>query len=277
MKKYIGLFIVGFLFISCGSKQRIIRETHKKKRSSEEVVIKEPSNKIASKEDEFIVFNIVSTQDYIDTFDEIAKQNMRNHGIPASITLAQGILESGSGKGQLTMKTNNHFGIKCHTGWEGDRAYHDDDEKGECFRKYNHPMHSFNDHSLFLTTRSRYDFLFDLRKNDYKAWAKGLRKAGYATDKKYPEKLISIIERYDLDKYDKEVLKEKGIAVVENTATEPKVPREVLSEEIHTVAQGDTLYSISKRYGLTIDELMNINKLDSINIDIGQKLIISSK
>ena len=116
---------------------------------------------------------------------------MVDYGIPASITLAQGILESGSGKGELTRKSNNHFGIKCHRNWTGDRAYHDDDEKGECFRRYNHPMYSFNDHSQFLTGRKRYAFLFKLRKDDYKGWARGLRKAGYATDKKYPQKLIT--------------------------------------------------------------------------------------
>src|SRR5690606_7680630 len=135
------------------------------------------------------------------------QDEMREFGIPASITLAQGILESGSGRGELTLKTNNHFGIKCHTGWEGGMEYHDDDEKGECFRKYNDPYTSYRDHSLFLTSRSRYAPLFDLRTDDYKGWAKGLRKAGYATDPRYPQKLIGLIERYELYRYDDQVLR----------------------------------------------------------------------
>ncbi|MEM8848388.1 MAG: glucosaminidase domain-containing protein, partial [Bacteroidota bacterium] len=155
----------------------------------------------------FVKFPIADTQEYIETFKEIAQYEMRAFGIPASITLAQGILESGSGRGELTRKTNNHFGIKCHTGWDGEFDFHDDDAKGECFRKYNHPMYSFRDHSIFLSTRSRYKFLFNYRRDDYKKWAYGLRQAGYATDRKYPQKLISLIERYDLDKYDDEVVR----------------------------------------------------------------------
>ena len=123
---------------------------------------------------------------------------MHEHRIPASITLAQGILESGSGQGQLASKSNNHFGIKCHTSWKGERVYHDDDEDQECFRKYQYVETSYDDHSDFLVNRKRYAFLFDYNTNDYKKWAKGLKKAGYATDKKYPNKLISIIERYKL-------------------------------------------------------------------------------
>src|SRR5690606_1187377 len=138
----------------------------------------------------FVYFPITSVEDYIETFAEIAQFEMKAYGIPASITLAQGILESGSGRSDLTRRTNNHFGIKCHAGWEGEYYFHDDDEKGECFRKYNHPMYSFRDHSIFLTSRSRYAFLFHLKKDDYKAWAKGLREAGYATDRHYPQKLI---------------------------------------------------------------------------------------
>ena len=118
------------------------------------------------------------------------------YGIPASITLAQGILESGAGRSALSKKSNNHFGIKCHKGWTGQRVFHDDDELQECFRKYKDPKYSFRDHSLFLTQRSRYEGLFAYKKNDYKSWAKGLRKAGYATDPKYPQKLINIIETY---------------------------------------------------------------------------------
>ena len=213
----------------------------------------------------FKKFPIASTQDYIQEFAQIAQYEMRAFGIPASITLAQGILESGSGQGELTQKTNNHFGIKCHTGWQGDFDFHDDDAKGECFRKYNHPMFSFRDHSIFLASRSRYQFLFNYRRDDYKKWAYGLKKAGYATDKRYPQKLIALIDRYDLDKFDKEVV-DDGL----ETVRKPK-QYEVFT---HVVERGDTLYGISKKYAISVDEIMKLNNLESTNIGIGQQLNI---
>lgn len=143
---------------------------------------------------------------YVTQYKDIAQQNMKSHGVPASITLAQGILESGAGRGKLALTANNHFGIKCHTDWTGDKIYHDDDSAQECFRKYNDPSESFNDHSIFLTGRARYATLFKLEKDDYEGWARGLRAAGYATDPKYPEKLIGLIERFNLSQYDTEVL-----------------------------------------------------------------------
>ena len=136
---------------------------------------------------------------------------MNLYSIPASITLAQGILESGSGTSTLAMKANNHFGIKCHVHWEGPSIYHDDDEKNECFRKYQNVSESYRDHSLFLSERSRYAFLFELRKTDYKGWAKGLQKAGYATSKTYAKKLINLINEYDLSRYDQKKLNRKEL------------------------------------------------------------------
>ena len=121
-------------------------------------------------------------------YSDIAKENMRSHKIPASITLAQGILESGSGRGRLAVKANNHFGIKCH-GWKGAKIYHDDDRSQECFRKYKKAETSYEDHSEFLTGRKRYAGLFKLKQSDYKGWARGLRAAGYATDRKIPSKI----------------------------------------------------------------------------------------
>ncbi len=138
---------------------------------------------------------------YIETYSELAMSEMSRTGVPASITLAQGILESASGRSQLAIQANNHFGIKCHN-WQGERMYFDDDEKGECFRKYPSPEQSFIDHSDFLRYRDRYKFLFDLKPTDYKGWAHGLKKAGYATDPKYAQKLIDIIEEYNLNIYD---------------------------------------------------------------------------
>ena len=139
---------------------------------------------------------------YIKKFAPAAVKNMRFYKIPASITLAQGVLESGHGESTLAKKANNHFGIKCHKGWKGRSIRHDDDEENECFRSYKNPLKSYRDHSLFLVDRDRYSGLFELKRKDYKGWAKGLKTAGYATDPKYAEKLISLIERFNLTRFD---------------------------------------------------------------------------
>lgn len=143
-----------------------------------------------------------AAEQYINRFSDIAMQKMREYRIPASITLSQGILESGSGTSKLAREGNNHFGIKCHRGWEGRTIYADDDEKNECFRAYDHPEQSYHDHSLFLTTRPRYAPLFELDVMDYRGWAQGLSRAGYATNPRYPELLIGIIERHRLYRFD---------------------------------------------------------------------------
>lgn len=139
---------------------------------------------------------------YIKKYAPAATKNMRFYKIPASITLAQGILESGHGQSTLATKANNHFGIKCHKGWKGKSILHDDDAKDECFRSYKNPLRSYKDHSLFLVERDRYSSLFKLNRKDYKSWAIGLKAAGYATDPKYAEKLISLIERFKLNRFD---------------------------------------------------------------------------
>lgn len=141
---------------------------------------------------------------YVEKYSALAIEEMYRSGVPASITLAQGLLESRYGLSELATKGNNHFGIKCHNNWQGGKVYHDDDRKGECFRKYDSPEESFRDHSDFLRYRDRYKFLFDLEVNDYKGWAHGLKKAGYATDPAYPAKLIKLIEDYSLYRYDVE-------------------------------------------------------------------------
>ena len=140
---------------------------------------------------------------YIQQWKEEAIRQMVQHRIPASITLAQGLLESGSGKSELSRKSNNHFGIKCHKDWQGGRTYYDDDEKGECFRVYDDPRDSYHDHSLFLK-KKRYEPLFALDIDDYKGWAKGLKRCGYATSPTYAKALIELIERHGLDRYDDE-------------------------------------------------------------------------
>ena len=140
--------------------------------------------------------------DYINKYKDIAIDHQKRYKIPASITLAQGLLESAAGTSELARKSNNHFGIKCHNSWEGKRVYHDDDEKGECFRKYRNPKESYEDHALFLTKSPRYEKLFKLDITDYKGWAHGLKRCGYATDKAYASKLIQTIELYGLHRYD---------------------------------------------------------------------------
>lgn len=151
----------------------------------------------------------ITPEDYIQTYKDVAMEEMREYGIPASITLAQGLLESGAGNSALARDANNHFGIKCHEEWEGDTYYMDDDEKDECFRKYVNAEESFLDHSIFLSSRSRYAALFELDITDYEGWAKGLKEAGYATNPKYAQLLIDRINLYDLMKYDQIVLGER--------------------------------------------------------------------
>ena len=139
---------------------------------------------------------------YIKLYAPIARKQMKVYKIPASITMAQGILESGYGEATLARKGNNHFGIKCHKDWKGKKIFHDDDKENECFRSYRNPVKSYKDHSLFLVNRDRYRFLFDLNSKDYRSWAEGLKKAGYATDPEYSKKLISLIERFSLSQLD---------------------------------------------------------------------------
>lgn len=196
--------------------------------------------------------------------------NMKNFGIPASIILAQGILESGSGRGDLAVNANNHFGIKCHKDWTGESVRHDDDADQECFRKYNDPSESFQDHALFLTSRPRYASLFNLEKGDYKAWAQGLRTAGYATDPKYPEKLINYIERYNLYQYDNQVLGKAYVIDASQNAQPTKTP--IVDLALYEVQKGDTLYSISKKFNLLVEDLKQKNNLVENTLSIGQKL-----
>lgn len=148
----------------------------------------------------------ITPEEYIQTYKDIAIREMKTHKIPASITLAQGILESGAGNSALAREAKNHFGIKCHKGWEGDTYYMDDDEKNECFRKYDNVEESFRDHSEFLCGRTRYAALFELDITDYEGWAKGLKAAGYATNPKYAQLLIDRINLYDLTQYDQMAL-----------------------------------------------------------------------
>ena len=214
---------------------------------------------------------------YIKKYAPIAVSEMHKYNVPASITLAQGILESGNGRSQLASKSNNHFGIKCHTGWKGAKVYHDDDEKGECFRKYKYVESSYEDHSQFLSGRRRYASLFALRKTDYKGWSKGLKKAGYATDKNYPKKLIKIIETYELYEFDK--IREKDLKRVKKetskTERKPKIKTKKRAKKYYEVKKGDTLYSIARKYETSVTKLKKVNALTGNTLSIGQKLLIN--
>ena len=202
---------------------------------------------------------------YINLYKDIAKNNMVQYGIPSSICLGQGILESGAGTGPLSAIANNHFGIKCHQDWKGPSVKYDDDAAQECFRKYNQASESYNDHALFLKSRKWYDPLFKLGKDDFKGWARGLKAAGYATDPKYPEKLIAIIERYHLDQYDAEVLGKEYVVPVDQP---------VVKKKEYEVIKGDTMYSISKKFNISIEDLKSKNNISDNTISVGQILVL---
>jgi LysM repeat protein len=223
---------------------------------------------------------------YIDQYKNIAIAEMEKYGIPASIKLAQALLESGNGNSTLARDANNHFGIKCGGTWTGKSITKSDDNPNDCFRVYDNPEQSFKDHSQFLL-RKRYEKLFSLDKNDYRGWARGLKDAGYATNPRYPELLIDLIERYELYKYDSAESRSEKIVrevKIETTIEKKEETGEVVQAEkikspvqmiIHEVKSGNTLYSISKQYNVTVDQIKQLNNLPSENLSIGQLLVIS--
>jgi len=215
--------------------------------------------------------------EYVQMWSPVAISQMQTYKIPASITLAQGILESGNGNSELAKKANNHFGIKCHD-WKGDTVLMDDDKLGECFRKYTSADESYKDHSLFLTGRSRYSKLFAFPVNDYKSWAQGLKDAGYATNPKYPQQLIELIERLHLNKYDEQVspTNNQGSELLaqeleDAKKTNGKPEESAKAYQKHTVKEhknkinyivarkGDTFYKISEEFNMGIWQLYRYN------------------
>jgi len=267
MKRIFTIICLLALVTSCGSSKKVTtkKSTNKtnrvvksKRKKRPKVVANTPENtKVTVVIKDTPESYATPTDEYIAIYSDIAQAEMRNYGVPASITLAQGILESGAGKGRLSVEANNHFGIKCHKGWTGGKIYHDDDASQECFRKYKNSKYSFRDHSLFLKERKRYAGLFVLGKGDYQSWAKGLKAAGYATDRKYPKKLISLIERYQLYRFDNEVL---GVVTGLN--------------DKHTVVAGDTIYSLSKKHNISVPELKALNGIENNDLFVGQILFI---
>ncbi len=269
---------------------------------------------------------------YVQQYKDLAVREMQRTGIPASITLAQGILESDYGRSRLARQANNHFGIKCHDSWSGKRIYHDDDRRDECFRQYSSVYQSYRDHSRFLKGSQRYAFLFRYERTAYKKWARGLKKAGYATSPTYASRLIELIERYGLHRFDKNprlasanaamnvstgrsslgdvdnftfspgkhrirtrnridyiVVKEgdtfkslnkelnlipgelKKYNELSDTASlypgrilylQPKRNKAARGFETHKVKKGDTMYSISQKYGIELEELYERNRMD---------------
>ena len=212
-------------------------------------------------------------EEYIKQYRDIAVEEMKKYHIPASITLAQGLLESGAGQSTLARKSNNHFGIKCGSDWNGKSVRHDDDERNECFRAYKHPKQSYEDHSKFLVSRPRYASLFKLDITDYKGWARGLKKAGYATNPRYAEQLIGIIELYDLDKYDK-----KGGLKWMKENPNPYQPFIANGLVYIVVRQGDTWKSISKEFDISRKKLRKYNDLyKGYELKVGDILYLEKK
>ena len=242
----------------------------------------------------------ISRKQYIDTYKEIAIVEMNAFHIPASITLAQGILESGNGNSGLAKNANNHFGIKCHKGWTGKSVRMDDDAKNECFRKYKNAETSYKDHSEFLTTRSRYAFLFDLKITDYKSWAKGLKKAGYATNPKYPQLLIKIIEEnklYEYDKYyGKKYSRSSNKKEKQNITTNFETPlaqteyievhNSINSRKVYLnngvkftyAKKGDTFYKVAKEFNIYTFQVFRYNDMKKKDTPSeGQIIYLQSK
>lgn len=190
---------------------------------------------------------LASYQKYIKTYSSLAIKQQAQYKIPASITLAQGLLESGAGQSDLARRSNNHFGIKCHE-WKGAWVYHDDDLRGECFRKYSTVEQSYIDHSKFLAERPRYARLFDLRVTDYKGWAKGLQKCGYATDRAYANKLIKVIEDYELYRYDR-------MKVVKKTTKRTIIPKQQPAQPAYQVYRTHGLIYVYAQENDSFDQI----------------------
>ena len=203
------------------------------------------------------------TEQYIQQYSELAVQEMIRTGVPAAIKLAQGILESQSGESDLAKRSNNHFGIKCKTEWTGDKTYHDDDEKGECFRVYPDAMASYKDHSDFLRTRPHYNFLFKLDPTNYEAWANGLKKAGYATAPTYPKSLIKVIRDYQLDRFNQMALERSTVlaknytpATAPNSASKQEINKQGATKPLQrneVKKQGETITSVVVEETITDD------------------------
>jgi LysM repeat protein len=223
----------------------------------------------------------MSPEDYINAFKDDAIKEMYLHRVPACITLAQGMLESGNGNSALCRNANNHFGIKCHKEWGGERYIMDDDSAGECFRKYENVLDSYSDHSLFLFSRSRYAALFELPLNDYKGWCYGLKKAGYATDPRYPERLIELIERYKLQDLNTIENSPKQMLTAQNPIKSDLALRDVyrFNHIKFVIAKdNDSFYKIANDFNIELEDILEFNDLKKTDkLSYGQKIYIEKK
>ena len=221
-------------------------------------------------------------QSYSDQYKDLAIEHMLRYNIPASITLAQGLFESAAGRSNLTRSGNNHFGIKCH-GWTGKRTYHDDDAAGECFRAYDNARQSYEDHSRFLATQSRYARLFSLKRTDYRGWARGLKQCGYATNPQYASKLTQIIELYGLNKYDRATTYDRFIAKhASEESPGPDGVRYVIkayNDNYYVIAKkGETFKSLGKELGISGRKLAKYNERDKREtLDDGDVIYLKKK
>jgi LysM repeat protein len=275
MKKIPVVFLILIIAVSCGPRRASVNTQISINHSNRDVAM------------------------YTSLYAAEAMQEMSRTGIPASITLSQGIIESDYGRSRLATKANNHFGIKCHSDWKGGRIYHDDDKRGECFRKYKSANESFRDHSDFLVYGSRYSFLFDLPTDDYKGWAKGLKKAGYATNPKYASMLIRTIEENQLYEYDRAISgkggKKKSTGQIEISyyETDPDIEdidvlvtnsgsvrlssrNRILERnriQYIMVKEGDTYESLAKEFDLLSWEIFRYNDLPDESILIPGQLV----
>jgi LysM repeat protein len=276
-------------------------------------------NRVVIKSFQLIIFTIgcifslnaqtISPEQYIDQYKDIAMLEMKRIGVPVSVTLVQGLLESESGNSDLVKKSNNHFGIKCKSNWTGEGVTHDDDSLGECFRKYATAEESFRDHSNFLKAGKHYSFLFDLDPKDYKGWAYGLKKAGYATNPKYPVILINYIEKYNLQRFN--ILDAKGLTNVDSKklkddlvladqktpipiptfpidrsalgeadiilSSDPDIIGVVNGSKCIKALKGTSLLAIATRHKISLQRLLIINELEDGLLDEDQLIFLQKK
>jgi nucleoid-associated protein YgaU len=296
MKKTSYLFIALAFFSSCSVSRNTVSSR----------TVRQNNNEVRKSNPGSNAHQSLTSLEYIDKYKQVAIQEMNSFGIPASITLAQGLYESSAGNSELARVANNHFGIKAGYGWNGEVYYKDDDERNDAFRVYNNVEESFRDHSNFLKKKN-YASLYTLDITDYKGWARGLKRAGYATNPEYPQMIIGIIEKYNLQQYDVQggvpAPKAPTAAVmatppppappvaaipvsVAPVTTAPVIAAPVVTADTsaaaptatasktYTIKQGDTLYNISRRYGLTVDDLKTLNSLNGNNLQIGQILVV---
>lgn len=272
MQKLSYLLLLIVLVTSCKTKKTIVSSQQAKR-----------NNQTVQKENKADIDNYIkyTSDQYIERFKVIAIQEMNTYGIPASVTLAQGLLESGNGNGELAKVANNHFGIKCTEDWKGKSYFKNDDQVNDCFRVYVKPEDSFRDHSEFLK-RKRYARLFELDKNDYAGWAQGLKDAGYATNPRYPQMLIDLIKRYSLDQFDRSETdlqkikrEDRVLADINKKIGKEDIVDQAPANNVYIVKAGDTLYSISKRFGLPVETLKSLNNMADNTIKINQTLVVA--